>query len=85
MSALANMYSVVHSASTANLDNFAYYEVYSGAGGGSATINGTTITFSEGSNMEVLIRTLSGVSGNLYLLGVPVNVVLGSNVIGGTY
>lgn len=84
MSALSSSYSVVHSASTANLTAFAYYEIYSGSGGGTATVNGTTVSFAEGSNMEVKVRTLSGVSGNLYLLGVPINVVVGSTGLGGS-
>jgi len=85
MSAASSPYSVVHSASTANVTGFTYYEVYSGAGGGTATINGTPINFGEGSNMNIHVRTISDVTGEIYVLGHQTSVVTGSNTIGGTY
>jgi len=79
------IYSIIHPASGATLSAYTYYEIYAGAGGGVATVNGTVINFGESSNIEVLVRKLNNVSGNLYLLGEIKSVSTGGTYIGGTY
>jgi hypothetical protein len=60
-------------------------QVYAGTGGGSAIINGTSVVLAAGSRFDVMINSISSVSGNTYLLGVPINVMLGTSIIGGYY
>jgi len=85
-----NTPSIIHSASTvdaARLTAFTYYNVYAGAGGGTATINGTLMNLGEGSDVSMIVRTINNltVTGNVYLLGDKKNVFDGSPIIGGSF
>lgn len=80
--------SIIHSGSTVNaasLTAFTYYEVYAGTGGGAATINGTHISMPAGSDLSMVVRTVSDVTGNLYFMGDKINVSDGSTYMGGSY
>jgi hypothetical protein len=80
-----NRPSIVHPAGSANLTGYTYYEVYSGTGGGTATINGTAMTIPAASSIPIIIKSISGVTGDIYVLGDPINVSYGSNIIGGSF
>lgn len=78
--------SIIHSASTADLTNYVYTQVYGGgSSGGAAIINGVSISVGSSSTIDIPIRSISGVVGSVYLLGVPRNVMDGAAIIGGSY
>ena len=79
------IYSIIHEGSAAVLSAYTYYEIYAGAGGGVATVNGTVMNFGESSNIEVLVRNFILTSGNIYLLGEHKSVSSGGQFIGGSY
>ncbi len=85
MSAFNAIPPIIHPASGATLSAYTYMQVYAGTGGGSAIINGTSVILAAGSRFDVMINSISSVSGNTYLLGVPINVMLGTSIIGGYY
>jgi hypothetical protein len=78
--------SIIHLASQANLTGYTYYEVIGGGvSGGTATINGTIMNIPSSINFGVVVRTISGVTGDVYLGGDPINVSYGSSIIGGSF
>ena len=83
MSSFHGIPPIIHPASGATLSAYTYMQVYAGPLGGSATINGTAISIAAGSRFDIMIRSVSSVIGNIYLLGVPNNVMLGTSIIGG--
>lgn len=85
MSAFNAIPPIIHPASGATLSAYTYMQVYAGTGGGSAIINGTSVILAAGSRFDVMVNSISNVSGNVYLLGVPINVMLGTSIIGGYY
>jgi hypothetical protein len=76
---------IIHPASGATLSAYTYMQVYAGTGGGAATINGTPILLAAGSSFDIMVNSISSVSGEVYLLGVPINVMQGTSIIGGYY
>jgi len=72
-----NRPSIIHPAGSANLTGFTYYEVIAGAAGGTATVNGTAMTIGPSSSIGVVVKTISGVTGEVYLGGDPINVYMG--------
>lgn len=84
MSAFNAIPPIIHPASGATLSAYTYMQVYAGTGG-SAIINGTSVVLAAGSRFDVMVNSISNVSGNIYLLGVPINVMLGTSIIGGYY
>lgn len=84
MSSFHGYLPTIHSASSANLTGFTYLKVYGGTAGGVATLNGTSVNIAPGSEIELVINSISGVSGDIYLLGMAKNVLVGSSVLGGT-
>lgn len=85
MSAFHGIFPIMHPASGATLSAYTYMQVYTGTSGGSATINGTPISLAAGSGFKIMVRTIADVIGDIYLLGVPINVMLGTSIIGGYY
>lgn len=83
MSSFHGIPSIIHPASGATLSAYTYIEVYVGTGGGSATINGMSFILSEGSSISIMIRSISDVVGNIYLLGLPINVFQGTPTLSG--
>ena len=83
MSSFHGYFPIIHSASTANLTGFTYLKVYGGVSGGTATLNGTSVNIAAGSEIDLVVKSISGVSGDIYLLGMPKNVLVGSGVLGG--
>jgi len=79
----STIHSIIHSGSSADLTNYVYSEVYAGTGGGSAILNGTLVSLAESSSIEVLVRSITGVTGNIYVLGDKKNVAVGSSSLGG--
>ena len=84
MSAFNAIPPIIHPASGATLSAYTYMQVYAGTAG-SAIINGTSVVLAAGSRFDVMVNSISNVSGNIYLLGVPINVMLGTSIIGGYY
>lgn len=80
-----NRPSITHNAGLANLTGYTYYEVYGGASGGTATINGTPMTIGASSSLSIVVRTISDVTGEFYLLGSPISVSYGTTIIGGSF
>lgn len=76
---------IIQPASGATLSAYTYIQVYVGTGGGTATINGTPMLLAAGSNFDIMINSISSVTGAVYLLGVPINVMQGTSIIGGYY
>lgn len=60
---------VIHHYTEIDLENFAYTQMYVGTNGCTATINGTTGDFHPNTKMDLILRTLSNASGDLYFLG----------------
>tara|TARA_R110000868_G_scaffold203969_4_gene451943 strand:+ start:19762 stop:20019 length:258 start_codon:yes stop_codon:yes gene_type:complete len=79
------IYSVIHPASGATLSAYTYYEIYAGTAGGTATINGTVVNLAAGTGFDIIVRTISSISGNIYLLGENKSLSSDGNYIGGTY
>jgi hypothetical protein len=82
MSSFHGIPPIIHPASGATLSAYTYMQVYAGTGGGAATINGTSVSLAAGSRFDIMINSISSVSGDTYLLGVPINVMLGTSIIG---
>lgn len=76
---------VVHRATSANLNNFVYSQIYCGTSASTATVNGVAMTFAASSNVNLTIQSISNITGDLFLLGVPINVITGSTYVGGSY
>jgi hypothetical protein len=83
MSSFHGVPSIIHPASGATLSAYTYFEVYVGTGGGSATVNGIPFILSEASTIKIMIKSISDVVGNIYLLGVPINVFQGTPTLSG--
>jgi hypothetical protein len=83
MSAFHGVPSIIHPASGATLSAYTYFHVYVGTGGGSATVNGMPFILSEASTIQIMINSISDVVGNIYLLGVPINVFQGTPTLSG--
>lgn len=83
MSSFHGIPPIIHPASGATLSAYTYMQVYAGTSGGTATINGTSVSLAAGSRFDIMINSISSVSGDIYLLGVPINVMLGTSIIGG--
>lgn len=74
-----NGYGIIHAAADADLNNYAYYQVYAGANV-SVTINGVAVTMIGGSTIDIYIKTISATS-NVYVIGEPLNVVNGNTTL----
>lgn len=72
-----DIYSIIVSATSANLTAHTYTEVYGGSAGCTITINGTVVTVGAASSLSIKVRSVSGGSG-CYLLGENKDVYLGS-------
>ena len=83
MSSFHGYFPITRPASGATLNEEIYLKVYGGASGGTATLNGTLVNIAAGSTIDLAINSISGVSGDIYLLGMPKNVLVGSSVLGG--
>lgn len=83
MSGFHGYFPIIHAASGATPECFKYLKVYGGTGGGSAIINGLPINVGAGSTIDIAVNSITGVTGNVYLLGMPRNVLEGSNTLGG--
>lgn len=82
---MANIYdvnSIIVSATSANLTAHTYTEIYGGSAGCVATINGVSVSVGAGSNLYVVVKSISGGSG-CYLLGEKNDVFQGSTGLGG--
>jgi hypothetical protein len=73
---------IIVSATSANLSAHTYTEIYGGSAGCTAIINGVSVSVNAGSNLYVVINSISGGSG-CYLLGEKINVFQGSTGLGG--
>ena len=82
MSNINDNHSVIVAATNANLSAHTYTEIYGGASGCTATINGVIVNVGAQSSINIIIQSISGGSG-CYLLGNNVNVYQGSTGIGG--
>ena len=71
-----NGYSIIHAAADADLNNFRYFQVYAGAAA-TPTVNGTALTLGAGSTIDIAVRSISGSTANVFVLGEPINVVDG--------
>jgi hypothetical protein len=83
MSSFHGYFPIIHAASGATPECYAYLKVYGGTGGGSAIINGLPINVGAGSTIDITVKTITGATGNVYLLGMSRNVLEGSNTLGG--
>lgn len=63
-----NIYSIVVPAESPIFSAHTYSEIYGGASGCTATINGTSMTIGAASTVTILVRSISGGIG-CYLLG----------------
>lgn len=68
----SGVYSVIHSASNANLTAYTYNQVYAGADT-TAVINGSVVEMVGGSTLDILVKSISGTS--VYVIGDPINVL----------
>ena len=73
MSIYNGTHSIIHSANSANLTAFTYTQVYAGSAS-TAIVNDTTLTLAAGSLLNIKIRSISGLTGNVYVLGDKINV-----------
>lgn len=83
MSSFHGYFPIIHPASGVTLSAYTYLQVYGGTSGGSATLNGTPVNVAAGSTIDLVIKSISSVSGDIYLLGMKKNVLVGSSVLGG--
>jgi hypothetical protein len=83
MSSFHGYFPIIHAASGATPECHTYLKVYGGTGGGSAIINGLPINVGAGSTIDITVKSITGVTGNVYLLGMKKNVLEGSNTLGG--
>ena len=79
-----NIYTIVVPAQSPVFSAHTYSEIYGGASGCTATINGTTMTIGGASSLSILVRTISGGTG-CFLLGDNNDVYQGSSGLGGIY
>lgn len=87
MSSFHGKYPIIHDIanfSGTSFSAYTYLEVVSGRANASAVINGVTVNLAAGQSIEVVVNSISSPSGDLYLLGMPKNVLVGSSVLGGT-
>jgi hypothetical protein len=79
---------IIHSGSSINAASFTaftYYQVYVGTAGGTAVVNGITMNLAPSSLINMVVRSLSSVTGDIYLLGDKINVSYGSDTVGGSF
>ena len=72
-----SVYGIIHAAADADFDNYAYFKVYAGATG-AVTINGVAVTMTAGSDIDIVVRSISG---NAFLIGEPLNVINGNTTL----
>lgn len=83
MANINDVNTIIVSATSANLTAHTYTQVYGGSAGCTATINGVSVSVGAGSNLYIVVNSISGGSG-CYLLGEKYNVFQGSTILGGT-
>jgi len=66
---------IIRESGNANLTDEYYLQVYAGANA-TPTINGTPVTMSAGSTLNIIVQTISNTS-DVYVLGVKKNVIEG--------
>jgi len=81
MSKLNNTFSIIVPAESPVFSAHTYTEVYGGASGCTAIINGIPVDIGASSNLTIVVRTISGGTG-CFLLGDNINVYQGSNYLG---
>lgn len=84
MANINDINTIIVSATSANLSAHTYTEIYGGSAGCTATINGVSVNIAAGSNLYIVINSITGGSG-CYLLGEKINVFQGSTGLGGIY
>lgn len=84
------IYSIIHSASTANTTAFTYSQVYASVAA-SPVINGILINMAAGTYLDININSISATAG-VFVLGEKANVGTGGlssngseTIIGGSY
>ena len=75
--------SIIVAAPDADFTKHYYVGVYAGANA-TPTINGIPITMGAGSELEIIIKSISA-TANVYLLGHNKNVANGTQIIGGSF
>jgi len=74
---ISSVYGIIHAAADADFVNYAYFKVYAGATG-TVTINGVAVTMTAGSDIDIVVRSISG---NAFLIGEPLNVITGNTTL----
>ena len=77
-----DIHSIIVSADSANLTAHTYTEIYGGAAGCTAVINGVTVNVAAQSSVRLWVKSITGGTG-CYLLGENQNVFQGSPGLGG--
>jgi hypothetical protein len=79
---LNDVNTIIVLATAPNLSAHTYTRIYGGSAGCTATINGVAVNVGAGSNLNVVIKSITGGSG-CFLLGEDKNVFEGSTGLGG--
>ena len=80
MAKINDVHSIIVPAETPDLSTHIYYEIYGGAAGCTATVNGILVNIGSSSNISIKVNSISGGTG-CYLLGEKRDVFAG----GGDY
>ena len=72
-----SVYGIIHAAADADFVNYAYFKVYAGATG-AVTINGVAVTMTAGSDIDIVVRSISG---NAFLIGESMNIINGNTTL----
>lgn len=82
MANINDVSTIIVLATAPNLSAHTYTQVYGGSAGCTATINGVAVSVGAGSNLYIVINSITGGSG-CFLLGENKNVFQGSPGLGG--
>lgn len=81
MAKINDIHSIIVPADAPIFSAHTYTEVYGGAAGCTAVINGTSVTMGGASSISIWVRTISGGAG-CFLLGENNDVIQGSPSVG---
>ena len=63
------IFSIIVPAASANFSAHTYSQVFVGSTAGGATINGQAVTLAAGSKLDIMVKSIASITGDVYLVG----------------
>lgn len=66
---MKKLFATIHDSSTVNTNEYVYFSLYGGSGGGSATVNGTDFSIIENTQIDIYVNRVSNATGEIFFIG----------------